>query len=80
MSSSSNNEGFHSGSGQGQDKKSSGSGSKTKYAIIKEGWGSRRNFQASYGLPMTPEGFKDGNAILDEMRKHDDASDEPGKK
>jgi hypothetical protein len=28
--------------------------------MVKEGWGSRSNFQASYGLAMTPEDLEKG--------------------
>ena len=41
----------------------------SKYKIIKDGWGSRVNFQASYGLKMTPEDIETGNAILEEMMR-----------
>jgi hypothetical protein len=39
--------------------------------IVEEGWGSRSNFQASYGLRMTPEDLKVGNAILKAMLEED---------
>jgi hypothetical protein len=39
--------------------------------IVEEGWGSRANFQASYGLKMTPEGLEEGNAILKAMQEQD---------
>ena len=32
--------------------------------IVKAGWGSRSNFQASYGLKMTPDDLEEGKAIL----------------
>lgn len=37
----------------------------SKYRIVKDGWGSRSNFQASYLLGMDPEGLEEGNRILD---------------
>lgn len=39
--------------------------------MVKEGWGSRSNFQASYGLDMTPEGLEEGNAILEKFQEQD---------
>ncbi|KAI9697690.1 MAG: hypothetical protein M1836_004640 [Candelina mexicana] len=45
----------------------------TRYRVIKDGWGSRRKFQASYGLDMSPEGIEEGNAILEALIKQDAA-------
>lgn len=39
----------------------------TKYRFIKDGWGSRTVFQASYGLGMDPDSLEEGNAILNEL-------------
>ncbi|KAK1218607.1 hypothetical protein PQX77_018707 [Marasmius sp. AFHP31] len=39
--------------------------------IIEDGWGNRVNFQASYGLKMTPEDIEEGNLILEAFEKHD---------
>lgn len=36
---------------------------------VKSGWGSRPNFQASYGLGMTQEGFHEGKEILRAIEK-----------
>ncbi|KAL8875677.1 MAG: hypothetical protein Q9192_009009 [Flavoplaca navasiana] len=36
----------------------------SKYRLVKDGWGTRSNFQLSYGLGLTPEGFEEGNRIL----------------
>ncbi len=36
---------------------------------VKSGWGSRPNFQASYGLGMTQEGIDEGKDILRAMEK-----------
>ena len=44
---------------------------KSRYEIVKEGWGTRQNFQASYGLGMAPEDIARGNAILDAFCEHD---------
>lgn len=44
---------------------------KSNYQIIKEGWGDRPTFQASYGLPMDPDGIEEGNKILDGFREAD---------
>jgi len=49
------------------DKEMAGS----RYAFVKEGWGSRKNFQASYGLSMEPEDMKAGGEILDEICRND---------
>lgn len=38
---------------------------------MKDGWGSRVNFQASYGLGMTREDLAEGNEILDAMQRAD---------
>lgn len=38
---------------------------------VTQSWGSRPNFQASYGLDMTPSGIQEGNKILDAMGKAD---------
>lgn len=70
--SSSNNKGSG-GSGQGNSSSSGGSRSSNSQ-IVKDGWGSRPNFQASYGHPMTPEGIAEGNQILDAMRESDNAA------
>ncbi|KAG0634231.1 hypothetical protein HOY80DRAFT_987487 [Tuber brumale] len=43
----------------------------SKYKIIKDSWGSRTNFQASYGLRMTPEDLEVGDNILEEMQRND---------
>lgn len=42
---------------------------KTRYETAKEGWGDRKRFQGSYGLGMDPDGFEEGNEILDLMRR-----------
>jgi uncharacterized Zn finger protein (UPF0148 family) len=39
--------------------------------IVKDGWGSRPNFQASYRLQMTSEDLAEGNAILKAMQEDD---------
>ncbi|KAI3612104.1 hypothetical protein WG66_016239 [Moniliophthora roreri] len=39
--------------------------------IIKEDWGSRLNFQISYGLKMSPEDIEEGNLILEEMERQE---------
>ena len=44
-----------------------GSATPNKSRIVTEGWGSRPNFQASYGLKMTPEDLEEGDAILKAM-------------
>ncbi|KAK8160816.1 hypothetical protein BKA80DRAFT_276048 [Phyllosticta citrichinensis] len=45
------------------------SGKPSVYAFIKEGWGSRKEFQLSYGLKMTPEDLEEGNRILEGFEK-----------
>ncbi|ROT37170.1 hypothetical protein SODALDRAFT_360855 [Sodiomyces alkalinus F11] len=50
---------------------SAGTGGQTKYSFIKNNWGSRPNFQASFGLKMTPEDIEEGNAILDAFMEQD---------
>ncbi|KZV91721.1 hypothetical protein EXIGLDRAFT_719112 [Exidia glandulosa HHB12029] len=42
----------------------------TKYSVIKDGWGSRPNFQYSYGLKMTPEDLEEGEEILNQLLKN----------
>ncbi|KAF8476776.1 hypothetical protein BDZ91DRAFT_707980 [Kalaharituber pfeilii] len=44
---------------------------KSKYQIVKESWGSRTNFQASYGLKMTPEDLEEGERILEAFQQMD---------
>jgi hypothetical protein len=39
----------------------------SKYKFIKDGWGSRPLFQASYGLKMTPEDLEEGDSILEAL-------------
>ncbi|KUJ14612.1 uncharacterized protein LY89DRAFT_686305 [Mollisia scopiformis] len=39
--------------------------------IVAKGWGDRHNFQASYGLQMTPEDLEEGDAILKAMQEAD---------
>jgi hypothetical protein len=43
----------------------------SKYKIIKDCWGTRTNFQASYGLKMTPEDLEVGDSILEAMQSYD---------
>jgi hypothetical protein len=43
----------------------------SKDKIVKDGWGSRSTFQASYGLKMTPDGIEEGNRILEAMQEAD---------
>ncbi|KAJ3711551.1 hypothetical protein EV361DRAFT_951278 [Lentinula raphanica] len=45
-----------------------------RYQTVKNGWGSRPNFQHSHGLNMTPEHISEGNAILDGYMRHDNHS------
>ncbi|KAF2181205.1 hypothetical protein K469DRAFT_589671 [Zopfia rhizophila CBS 207.26] len=42
-----------------------------KKNIIEKGWGNRANFQASYGLKMTPDDLEEGDAILEAMQRQD---------
>ncbi|KAJ8083404.1 hypothetical protein PM082_009276 [Marasmius tenuissimus] len=44
---------------------------KTRNQIIQEGWGSRANFQASYGLKMTPGDIEEGNLILEAFEEQE---------
>lgn len=70
-----------SGSGAGASKSSSSGSaaassdkndsSSSNSQMVKESWGDRPNFQASYGLSMDPEGIKEGNKILDSFREAD---------
>ncbi|KAJ9641040.1 hypothetical protein H2199_005708 [Coniosporium tulheliwenetii] len=41
----------------------------SKYQFLKEGWGSRENFQHSYGLKMIPDDFEQGDNILEGMMR-----------
>lgn len=41
----------------------------SRYKIVKDGWGSRTNFQASYGLGMTHKDLAEGDKILDAMQR-----------
>ena len=56
-----NNSSKPSGGSSGNATGNKNGGVQSKYAIVKEGWGSRPNFQASYGLgsmmaiPTAPE-------------------------
>ncbi|THU97515.1 hypothetical protein K435DRAFT_778016 [Dendrothele bispora CBS 962.96] len=52
-------------------KRSTKSGPKSRYQIIKDGWGSRTNFQYSYGLKMTPEDIEEGNRILEAFEEQE---------
>lgn len=38
---------------------------RSKYRIVKDGWGSRTNFQGSHGLKMDPDGLEEGKLILE---------------
>ncbi|KAJ3772632.1 hypothetical protein EV361DRAFT_951277 [Lentinula raphanica] len=49
---------------------------RSKNQVIKEGWGSRPNFQHSHGLKMTPEDIEEGNLILDAYMRQDDYNDD----
>jgi len=44
---------------------------RSKHKIVKDGWGSRSNFQASHGLGTTPGDLEEGNKILEEIQRHD---------
>lgn len=48
-----------------------GGSSSSNHQIIKQSWGNRPNFQASYGLSMDPGGIEEGNKILDGFREAD---------
>ncbi|KAL7276506.1 hypothetical protein RUND412_000497 [Rhizina undulata] len=50
--------------------------SSSKYKLVKEGWGNRPNFQASYGLNMSPDDIEEGNAILEAMLAADAGASE----
>ncbi|KAJ3753970.1 hypothetical protein F5878DRAFT_247761 [Lentinula raphanica] len=63
---------------------------RSKNQVIKEGWGSRPNFQHSHGLKMSehvptaslvpvvaPEDIEEGNLILDAYMRQDDYNDDP---
>ena len=43
----------------------------SKYKIVKDGWGNRTNFQASYGLRTTPGDLEEGDGILELMQEND---------
>jgi len=43
----------------------------SKYKIVKDNWGSRTNFQAAYGLGMTPDDLKEGDNILEAFQRND---------
>ncbi|KAI5844733.1 hypothetical protein BZA05DRAFT_342795 [Tricharina praecox] len=43
--------------------------------MVKDCWGSRLIFQASYGLRMTPSDIEEGNRILDAMMEDDSSGD-----
>ncbi|KAK7514560.1 uncharacterized protein IWZ02DRAFT_185967 [Phyllosticta citriasiana] len=58
--SSSNSNSSTSGNGGG-----GGGGKPSQYAFIKQGWGSRKNFQLAYGLKMDPDDIEEGNRILE---------------
>ncbi|KAK7556937.1 hypothetical protein IWX49DRAFT_586873 [Phyllosticta citricarpa] len=59
-SSSNSNSGTSGNGGRG-----GGGGKPSQYAFIKEGWGSRKNFQLAYGLKMDPDDIEEGNRILE---------------
>lgn len=50
----------------------------SRYKIVKDGWGSRTNFQASHGLGMTPEDLAKGDKILDATQRVDTGSSKEG--
>jgi len=52
----------------------------SKSKIIKDGWGSRLNFQLSYGLKMTPEDIEEGNRILEAFQEDDKKAEEEAAK
>ncbi|KAK9235403.1 hypothetical protein V1525DRAFT_410064 [Lipomyces kononenkoae] len=57
--------------GPGNSATNSKSFSVSKSSIIRDGWGSRANFQASYGLKMTPDDLEEGEAILNALLERD---------
>jgi hypothetical protein len=48
----------------------------SKYKFIKDGWGSRPLFQASYGLKMTPEDIEEGNRILEALMEDEEEGEQ----
>ncbi|MCJ1469330.1 hypothetical protein MMC07_007963 [Pseudocyphellaria aurata] len=49
------------------------------YSQVKSGWGSRQNFQASFGLGMDPDSIDEGNSILEAMAEADRSAGQGGK-
>lgn len=50
----------------------------SKYKIVKDGWGTRSNFQGSYGLGMAPNDLEQGEKILDAMLRANKEEDKEG--
>ncbi|KAK7928628.1 hypothetical protein PG985_005626 [Apiospora marii] len=42
-----------------------------KHQLVVGGWGSRENFQYSYGLKMTPDDMEEDDAIIEAMVHND---------
>lgn len=42
---------------------------RSTYQLVKDGWGSRTNFQASYLLGMDPDGLDEGSTILEALEE-----------
>lgn len=55
-------------------------GGQSKSAMIKEGWGSKNNFAASYGYKPTPDGYQVANRLADVFMQADRASGQSGGK
>ena len=55
----------------GSSGKGTSGGGQSKYAMTKEGWGSDRNFAASYGCKPGPDGYAEANSIKDAMQQAD---------
>ncbi|KAI9759425.1 MAG: hypothetical protein M4579_002339 [Chaenotheca gracillima] len=70
-SSKSSSKGASSSSATSKSTSSSSSGQPSRHAVVTEGWGSRNNFQNSYGLDKGPSGYEEGNNILDAMQDAD---------
>ncbi|KAI1500952.1 hypothetical protein F5X99DRAFT_429050, partial [Biscogniauxia marginata] len=47
-------------------------GRKSKYSIVKSGWGTMHNFMDSYNIKHDPEGYQEASLILAEFQKYDE--------
>jgi hypothetical protein len=77
---SSNNSSYNSqrgSSGKGSSSSANDNAPISDYKFIKDGWGDKHNFMASYGIKPTPDGYEEARVLLDGLRESSGAGVSP---